>query len=64
MPLYVIFLLGFSSPFWMKRLQVDKHRGYYNKVDKVDVSIGLWRVCEGSDFSNIMDCTSLPDSTS
>ncbi|KAH9492367.1 hypothetical protein Btru_026365 [Bulinus truncatus] len=45
LPLFVIFLLGFSSPFWMKRHKVDKYRGHYNHVDKVDVSDGLWREC-------------------
>ncbi|KAH9492364.1 Keratinocyte-associated protein 2 [Bulinus truncatus] len=48
----------------LKSEKVDKYRGHYNHVDKVDVSIGLWRVCEGSDFSNIKDCTVLPNTTS
>ncbi|CAL1538263.1 unnamed protein product [Lymnaea stagnalis] len=64
LPLFVIFLLGFSSPFWMKKHQVDKYRGHYNLVEKVDVSIGLWRVCEGTDFSDIKDCTTLPNTNS
>ncbi|BFZ02234.1 hypothetical protein BsWGS_05273 [Bradybaena similaris] len=62
-PLFAVFLLGFSSPFWMKKHQVDKYRGYYNIREKVDVSIGIWRVCEGSDFSDITDCTVIPDLT-
>lgn len=41
--------------------QVDKYRGYYNLREKVDVSIGLWRVCEGTDYWDITDCTAIPD---
>ncbi|GFS15644.1 hypothetical protein ElyMa_004938500 [Elysia marginata] len=63
LPLFLVFLVGFSSPFWMRKHQVDKYRGHYS-VMKVDVTIGLWRVCEGSDFNDISDCTSLPDITS
>ncbi|GFO46371.1 hypothetical protein PoB_007287600 [Plakobranchus ocellatus] len=63
MPLFIIFLVGFSSPFWMRKHQVDKYRGHYPLM-KVDVTIGLWRVCEGRDFNDISDCTSLPDVTS
>ncbi|CAG5115608.1 unnamed protein product, partial [Candidula unifasciata] len=47
----------------MKKHQVDKYRGYYNIREKVDVSIGIWRVCEGSDFWDITDCTDIPDIT-
>ncbi|CAG5119349.1 unnamed protein product, partial [Candidula unifasciata] len=47
----------------MKKHQVDKYRGYYNLREKVDVSIGLWRVCEGTDYSDITDCTVIPDVT-
>ncbi|RUS83282.1 hypothetical protein EGW08_008962 [Elysia chlorotica] len=47
----------------MRKHQVDKYRGHY-QVMKVDVTIGLWKVCEGSDFNDISDCTSLPDISS
>ena len=50
-----------NSPLISNR-QVEKYRGLY-PVMTVDVTIGLWRVCEGSDFHDINDCTTLPDVT-
>ncbi|XP_035827151.1 uncharacterized protein LOC101849629 [Aplysia californica] len=64
LPIFAIFLLGFSCPFWMKKHKVTKYRGHYNVIDQVDVSVGVWRVCEGMDFGDITDCTSIPDLTS